>query len=167
MSSPPASALAIHSPGLPSPTGTTPSTTKSSIFSSSDSALSTSPPSPTYNHRKPSKRKNQHVRETQETNFGSKRRRVMGRPKNGWTPTRLRKLTRLYLMTNLEVCEIAEVLHEKGFAPKLVFVSCIHQYLSDLGFSGSGTSTHSSLSSYSRDQTKFDWEPMSQKHDCV
>lgn len=41
----------------------------------------------------------------------------MGRPKNGWTPTRLRKLVRLYLMTNLEVVEIAKVLQTKDFKP--------------------------------------------------
>jgi hypothetical protein len=45
----------------------------------------------------------------------------MGRPKNDWTPTRLRKLARLYLMTSLEVFEIAKVLQAKDFNPKLVY----------------------------------------------
>jgi len=41
----------------------------------------------------------------------------MGRPRNGWTPTRKRKLVRLYLMTELEVGEIVEVLKAKDFEP--------------------------------------------------
>jgi hypothetical protein len=41
----------------------------------------------------------------------------MGRPRNGWTPTRKRKLVRLYLMTDLNVGEIAEVLRGKHFQP--------------------------------------------------
>ena len=41
----------------------------------------------------------------------------MGRPRNGWTPTRKRKLVRLYLMTDLNVGEIAEVLRGKHFEP--------------------------------------------------
>lgn len=41
----------------------------------------------------------------------------MGRPRNGWTPTRKRKLVRLYLMTDLNVGEIAEVLRSKHFQP--------------------------------------------------
>ena len=39
----------------------------------------------------------------------------MGRPRNGWTPTRKRKLVRLYLMTDLNVGEIAEVLRDLTF----------------------------------------------------
>ena|SRR6187402_42572 len=46
-----------------------------------------------------------------------KRMKQMGRPKNGWTPTRKRKLVRLYLMTELDVDEIGEVLRAKGFQP--------------------------------------------------
>src|ERR1700691_6647195 len=41
----------------------------------------------------------------------------MGRPRNGWTPTRKRKLVRLYLITYLNVGEIAEVLRGKHFQP--------------------------------------------------
>ncbi|KAE8443631.1 hypothetical protein EG329_001489 [Mollisiaceae sp. DMI_Dod_QoI] len=48
---------------------------------------------------------------------GPKRQRVMGRPRNGWSPTRLRKLVRLYLMTNLDVIEISKVLRSKDFKP--------------------------------------------------
>jgi hypothetical protein len=43
-----------------------------------------------------------------------KRLKPMGRPRNGWTPTRKRKLVRLYLMTELNVGEIAEVLRGKS-----------------------------------------------------
>jgi hypothetical protein len=46
-----------------------------------------------------------------------KRLKSMGRPRNGWTPTRKRKLVRLYLMTELNVGEIAEVLRAKHFQP--------------------------------------------------
>ncbi len=46
-----------------------------------------------------------------------KRLKPMGRPRNGWTPTRKRKLVRLYLMTELNVGEIAEVLRAKHFQP--------------------------------------------------
>ncbi len=51
----------------------------------------------------------------------SKRVKLMGRPKNNWTPTRKRKLVRLYLMTDLDVGEIVEVLRGKGFQPWQVF----------------------------------------------
>ncbi|KAH7323584.1 hypothetical protein BKA65DRAFT_540230 [Rhexocercosporidium sp. MPI-PUGE-AT-0058] len=46
-----------------------------------------------------------------------KRSKLMGRPKNNWTPARKRKLVRLYLMTELGVEEIADVLQAKGFQP--------------------------------------------------
>jgi hypothetical protein len=46
-----------------------------------------------------------------------KKLKPMGRPRNGWTPTRKRKLVRLYLMTELNVGEIAEVLRAKHFQP--------------------------------------------------
>lgn len=46
--------------------------------------------------------------------------KIMGRPKNSWTPRRLRRLVRLYLMTNLEVAEIAKVLQSTEFKPWLV-----------------------------------------------
>ena len=46
-----------------------------------------------------------------------KRKRVNGRPRNLWTSTRLRKLTRLYLMTNLDVVDIIKTLEAEDFAP--------------------------------------------------
>jgi len=46
-----------------------------------------------------------------------KARKAMGRPKNAWTASRSRKLVRLYLMTSLDVDEIAKVLRTKDFAP--------------------------------------------------
>ncbi|PVH75127.1 ankyrin [Cadophora sp. DSE1049] len=48
---------------------------------------------------------------------GKKRSRLMGRPKNDWTPSRKRKLVRLYLMTQLDVDDIGRVLSRKGFIP--------------------------------------------------
>lgn len=47
----------------------------------------------------------------------AKRRRLMGRPRNEWTSTRLRKLVRLYLMTELDVSEISRVLSAGDFQP--------------------------------------------------
>jgi hypothetical protein len=47
-----------------------------------------------------------------------KRPKLMGRPKNHWTPTRVRKLVRLYLMTRLDVCEIGSVLRADDFQPR-------------------------------------------------
>jgi hypothetical protein len=46
-----------------------------------------------------------------------KRTKRMGRPKNGWTATRKRKLIRLYLMTELDVAEISQVLRAENFQP--------------------------------------------------
>lgn len=46
-----------------------------------------------------------------------KRVKRMGRPKNGWTATRKRKLIRLYLMTELDVGEISQVLRAETFQP--------------------------------------------------
>lgn len=51
-----------------------------------------------------------------------KRAKRMGRPKNGWTATRKRKLIRLYLMTELDVLEIAQVLRAESFQPWFVLV---------------------------------------------
>jgi hypothetical protein len=48
---------------------------------------------------------------------GNKRTKIMGRPRNAWTPSKSRKLVRLYLMTNLSVDEIAIVLRTKDFKP--------------------------------------------------
>jgi hypothetical protein len=53
----------------------------------------------------------------------------MGRPRNGWTPTRKRKLVRLYLMTDLNVGEIAEVLRGKHFQPWYVVLHQIQRLL--------------------------------------
>ncbi|KAF8866091.1 ankyrin [Acephala macrosclerotiorum] len=47
----------------------------------------------------------------------NKRRKTMGRPNNDWTPSRSRKLVRLYLMTDLTIEEIIRVLRAKDFAP--------------------------------------------------
>ncbi|TAQ91311.1 hypothetical protein B7494_g292 [Chlorociboria aeruginascens] len=63
----------------------------------------------------PRKRKNDAP--GQPIKHAGKRRRLMGRPRNEWTPTRLRKLVRLYLMTNLDIVEISKVLQDKGFQP--------------------------------------------------
>lgn len=41
----------------------------------------------------------------------------MGRSKNAWTPSRLRKLIRMYQMTSLSVDEIVEVLRTRDFKP--------------------------------------------------
>lgn len=41
----------------------------------------------------------------------------MGRPKNGWTRSRRRKLVRLYLMTDLDVDELAATLRSDQFKP--------------------------------------------------
>ncbi len=118
-SSTPCPSTRLASRTIPSPSSlfsTSPSTTKSSIFSSADSVLSTSPASPlsctTF--------KRKHGRGLHEAKHGPKRRKVMGRPKNAWTPTRLRKLVRLYLMTNLKVTQIAKVLQAKDFHPRYV-----------------------------------------------
>ncbi|KAN0102290.1 ankyrin [Hyaloscypha variabilis] len=46
-----------------------------------------------------------------------KRAKRMGRPRNHWTPTRVRKLVRLYLLTSLDVCEIGSVLRADDFQP--------------------------------------------------
>lgn len=46
-----------------------------------------------------------------------KRRKPTGRPKNGWTPSRRRKLVRLYLMTELNVDELAATLRTDRFKP--------------------------------------------------
>lgn len=51
-----------------------------------------------------------------------KRVKRMGRPKNGWTATRKRKLIRLYLMTELDVLEIAQVLRAETFQPWFVLI---------------------------------------------
>ena len=53
---------------------------------------------------------------------GYKRLKPMGRPKNGWTPSKKRKLVRLYVMTELDVGEIAAVIQAKRFQPWLVAI---------------------------------------------
>jgi len=52
-----------------------------------------------------------------------KRAKRMGRPRNHWTPTRVRKLVRLYLLTRLDVCEIGSVLRADDFQPRHVHIS--------------------------------------------
>ncbi len=46
-----------------------------------------------------------------------KKRKTIGRPNNDWTPSRSRKLVRLYLMTDLTIEEIIKVLRARDFAP--------------------------------------------------
>ncbi|KAE8449963.1 hypothetical protein EG329_007102 [Mollisiaceae sp. DMI_Dod_QoI] len=46
-----------------------------------------------------------------------KKRKTIGRPNNDWTPSRSRKLVRLYLMTDLTIGEIIKVLRARDFAP--------------------------------------------------
>jgi hypothetical protein len=65
-----------------------------------------------------SKRKcSNHVQHTRDGG-GNKKRKTIGRPKNDWTPSRSRKLVRLYLMTDLSIEEIIRVLRTRGFAPR-------------------------------------------------
>ncbi|KAE8440309.1 hypothetical protein EG329_009451 [Mollisiaceae sp. DMI_Dod_QoI] len=52
-----------------------------------------------------------------QNRVNNKRVKAIGRPKNGWTPSRSRKLVRLYLMSGLNVDEIATVLRTKKFKP--------------------------------------------------
>jgi hypothetical protein len=86
----------------------------------------------------------------------------MGRPKNGWTPTRLRKLVRLYLMTNLDVVEISKVLRAKGFEPWSVYfyspVSRAHLNLemTDISNSVNAMSKNSLISFCRVVQTRFE-----------
>jgi hypothetical protein len=86
-----------------------PSTADFSIFSSPDSI-----PSFTTSHTGTPK-VGKRGRSTHEVKLSQKRRRVIGRPKNGWTASRRRKLVRLYLMTNLELDDIAKVLRTDDF----------------------------------------------------
>jgi hypothetical protein len=41
-----------------------------------------------------------------------------GRPKIAWDASRKRKLVRLYLMTDLKIADIQQVLSTEGFTPK-------------------------------------------------
>jgi hypothetical protein len=70
-----------------------------------------------------------------------KRAKRMGRPRNHWTPTRVRKLVRLYLLTSLDVCEIGSVLRADDFQPRHVHISNHHSIAKTLPvremFSGS------------------------------
>lgn len=85
-----------------------------SIFSRSpDSILDSVPSSTTSPRGSPENRKR--GRGTHEVQISQKRTKVMGRPRNGWTASRRRKVVRLYLMTNLEVDEIAKVLRTDNF----------------------------------------------------
>jgi hypothetical protein len=90
-----------------------PSTADFSVFSTPDSIPDSIPSSTSSHTGTPKIRKRS--RESHEVKVGQKRRKVIGRPKNGWTASRRRKLVRLYLMTNLEVDEIAKVLRTDNF----------------------------------------------------
>ncbi|KUJ10636.1 ankyrin [Mollisia scopiformis] len=63
------------------------------------------------------KRKRQHGAKPGENSCGIKKQKLIGRPRNSWTKSRLRKLVRLYLMTDLSVQDIAIVLRAKDFSP--------------------------------------------------
>jgi hypothetical protein len=49
-----------------------------------------------------------------------------GRPRNEWTPSRRRKLVRLYTLTNLDKEEIQVVLKDGGFSPRYVQLYIFH-----------------------------------------
>lgn len=63
------------------------------------------------------RKRSNHAQHTRD-GAGNKKRKTIGRPKNDWTPSRQRKLIRLYLMTDLTVEEIIRVLRRRGFAPR-------------------------------------------------
>ncbi|KAF8866094.1 ankyrin [Acephala macrosclerotiorum] len=65
------------------------------------------------------KRKRRTILQGGTGEVGKKRKINKGRPRNGWTPSRSRKLVRLYLMTELTNDEIIKVLRAKGFSPKI------------------------------------------------
>ncbi|KAF4631724.1 hypothetical protein G7Y89_g6412 [Cudoniella acicularis] len=65
----------------------------------------------------PAKTKRAFEREAVEFHVPQKRRRLTGRPRNDWTPTRLRKLVRLYLLTELDPLEISRLLQADDFSP--------------------------------------------------
>jgi hypothetical protein len=94
-----------------SPLNSSPSTAKSSIFSLAETQLSSSTTSPTTSTNQ------KRTPDVHDIKVPQKRRKLMGRPKNVWTPSRRRKLVRLYLLSNLEVDEISKVLQADGFNP--------------------------------------------------
>lgn len=63
-------------------------------------------------------RKHSVVSQDDENPAANKKRKTLGRPKIDWTPSRSRKLVRLYLMTDLTVEEIKRVIRSKGFRPR-------------------------------------------------
>jgi hypothetical protein len=69
--------------------------------------------------RKPNnKRKRRTIVQDGTSRVDKKRKTITGRPTNKWTPSRSRKLVRLYLMTDLSTEEIRKVLRARDFAPK-------------------------------------------------
>jgi hypothetical protein len=58
-----------------------------------------------------------------------------GRPQNAWTPSRKRKLVRLYTLTYLKVDEITEVLADVGFNPRSVVMALQPRSVSKLYYS--------------------------------
>src|SRR4051794_15908678 len=92
-------------------------------------------------------------RELQGEKISKKRKKVIGRPKNDWTPSRRRKLVRLYLMTNLEPKEIARVLRDGSFSPWYGFISHILTWRLIRRVLVYGTSKTSSQLSYKPDPT--------------
>lgn len=129
-----------------------PSTAGFSVFSTPVSI-----PSSTSSHAgAPTTRKR--GRGTQEAKISQKRRKVIGRPKNGWTASRRRKLVRLYLMTNLEVNEIAKVLRTENFKPWYAprSIRGVKKKKTDKNVLANETSKLSSQPSYKPDQARFD-----------
>lgn len=55
--------------------------------------------------------------ETTPDDFLNETKKPVGRPKNLWTPSRCRKLARLYILTTLNVDEVVQALYTKTFAP--------------------------------------------------
>jgi hypothetical protein len=84
----------------------------SSIFSHSESISSTNTEWTSEISVQPS-----HGGHRLDSKSQQKSKRQMGRPPNKWTSTRLRKLTRLYLLTDLELDDIINCLQAEDFQP--------------------------------------------------
>jgi hypothetical protein len=113
--------MSWSSGGLNSPS------TASTLGSAAHATPTTYAPSPDYVADK--KRKNGAQDEARAPAQKRLKPKPMGRPRNGWTPTRKRKLVRLYLMTDLNVGEIAEVLRSKHFQPWYGLLSSMQRQL--------------------------------------
>jgi len=98
--------------GLSMPTKLSPVNATPFVMPSVDLPIPTAAPS-----LSPASTKRKHGQGMQQVECLLKRRRLIGRPTNCWTRTRLRQLVRLYLMTNLDVTEISKVLRAGEFKP--------------------------------------------------